>query len=167
MENVTLPQKKPETFAISEYAATQTALSNSQIAKSLDAAADALEAEARRLRRNAAELRDHIDRQRRLTELRHRARAAAVAASRSGRDFGTAAHEIARQTGAPIEAVIQIMEVEFRKTARERLALRNEAIMRLKRQGLTNAEIGDRIGLHEKSVARIGGRMRRNMVYRA
>jgi DNA-binding CsgD family transcriptional regulator len=58
------------------------------------------------------------------------------------------------------------MEQEARKTARERLALRNEEIMRLKRRGFTNLQIAARMDLHEKSVARIGGRMRRYMVFR-
>lgn len=161
-----LPENKFDDIAVSEARTAQAALSNSQIAKSLDDAADAMEAEARRLRRRADELRRAEARAKSWERARGRIRAAAIIATREGLPFGFAAHEIAADLGAPIEAVIQIMEQEARKTARERLALRNEEIMRLKRRGFTNSQISARMGLHEKSVARIGGRMRRYMVYR-
>lgn len=167
MENETLPQNKSAPFAASEAQNAQLILSNSQIAKSLDDAAAALEAEARRLRHRADEIRHAEARAKTWETLRGRIRAAAINATRKGISFGLAAHAIAADIGAPIEAVIQVMEQETRKTARERLALRNEEIMRLKRKGLTNGQISARMGLHEKSVARIGGRMRRHMIYRA
>lgn len=161
-----LPENKFDDIAVSEARTAQAALSNSQIAKSLDDAADAMEAEARRLRRRADELRRAEARAKSWDRARGRIRAAAIIATREGLPFGFAAHEIAAELGAPVEAVIQIMEQEARKTARERLALRNEEIMRLKRRGFTNSQISARMGLHEKSVARIGGRMRRYMVFR-
>lgn len=161
-----LPENNFDEFAVSERRTAQAALSNSQIAKSLDDAARALEAEAARLRRRADELRRAEARSRSWERARGRIRAAAIIATREGLPFGHAAHEIAADLGAPIEAVIQIMEQEARKTARERLALRNEEIMRLKRRGFTNLQIAARMDLHEKSVARIGGRMRRYMVFR-
>ncbi|MFN4231344.1 hypothetical protein [Parvibaculum sp.] len=166
MEKATLPLKKFDEFALSEAQTTQKALSSSQVAKSLDDAAAALEAEARRLRHRATELRSAEQQAKVWEKARARIRAASIIATREGIPFARAAFDIAAEIGAPIEAVIQIMEQEARKTARERLHLRNEEIMRLKRRGKTNAEIAARMDLHEKSVARIGGRMRRYMVYR-
>ncbi|MFA7637997.1 MAG: hypothetical protein WCY02_01680 [Parvibaculum sp.] len=96
---------------------------------------------------------------------RQNIRKAAIRATRDKRPFGEAAHEIANYTRAPIEAVIQVMQQEARKTDRETRYLRNEEIMRLKRQGMTNVQIAARMGLHEKSIARISGQMRRYMVF--
>lgn len=166
MEKALLPQNKLSMLAFSETETEQTVLSNSQIAKSFDDAATALEAEARSLRRRADEMRSAEARAKAWERARGRIRAAAILATREGLPFGHAAHEISADLAVPVEAVIQIMEQEARKTARERLALRNEEIMRLKRRGKTNAQIAARMQLHEKSVARIGGKMRRNMVYR-
>lgn len=47
------------------------------------------------------------------------------------------------------------------RARRQKIAVRNREIMRLARRGLTNREIGERVGLHEKSVQRIVSAARR------
>lgn len=160
-----LPQNKFEAFATSEEKVWGSHLSHSLMAKALGDAAEALEAEARQLRRRAYEFERNANRELSWQSTRKQIRAAAIRASRGNRPFAEAAHEIARYTQAPLLSVVQVMQEEVRKTSRETRYLRNEEIMRLKRQGLTNAEIGRRMGLHEKSVARISGQMRRYMVF--
>lgn len=160
-----LPQNKFETFATSEEKVWGSHLSHSLMAKALGDAAEALEAEARQLRRRAMEFERNANREMSWQVTRKQIREAAIRASRDKRPFAEAAHDIARIHLAPLPAVIQVMQQEVRKTDRETRYLRNEEIMRLKRQGMTNAEIARRMGLHEKSVARISGQMRRYMVF--
>ncbi|PKQ00697.1 MAG: hypothetical protein CVT74_02695 [Alphaproteobacteria bacterium HGW-Alphaproteobacteria-13] len=61
----------------------------------------------------------------------------------------------------PPETAIHVTQQEARALDRQQRQRRNETIMRLKSQGLTNAKIAARLQMHEKSVARIVGQMRR------
>ncbi|MEQ8610103.1 MAG: hypothetical protein RLO08_00250 [Parvibaculaceae bacterium] len=137
-------------------------LPNSAFANSLDEAAAALEREARRLRRSAEAARERDRNERELRARLDAARAIARKALASGQPFGIASHAVMSASAAlPPETAIYVTQQEARALDRQQRQRRNETIMRLKSQGLTNAKIAARLQMHEKSVARIVGQMRR------
>ena len=72
----------------------------------------------------------------------------------SGAPLQAASHAVMHaQTGLPIDTAIWLAAQEARPLDRTQRQRRNEAIMRMKAQGLSNAQIGERINMHAKSVA--------------
>lgn len=132
------------------------------LANALDAAADALEREARRLRRRADAARQADAAARDLTRRLNSARDIARRALISGAPLHAASHAVMHaQTGLPIDTAIWLAAQEARALDRTQRQRRNEAIIRMKSRGLSNAQIGQRLNLHAKSVARIVSQMRR------
>lgn len=127
----------------------------------LDAAAEQLEVEARRLRRKARQARDRLEQARAHARKSRLGRDIARAMLIDGKPFGTVSHAVAAATGARIDTAIHWTEKEARTIDKDARARRNEAIMRMKAQGDTNARIAQKLAMHEKSVARIVGQMRR------
>ena len=60
-------------------------------------------------------------------------------------------------TGLDTPQVERLLSRAARETKRRGVNRRNRRIMQLRARGFTDSEIGERVGLHEKSVARIIG----------
>ena len=131
-------------------------------ADALDAAALALETEARRLRSRAESARQLEAAARQRNRRLDLAREIARAAIQSGASLPAASFAIMRaKTGLPDETAIMLATQAARALDRTQRQRRNETIMRLKLEGYSNARIAERLRMHPKSVARIVGQMRR------
>lgn len=73
----------------------------------------------------------------------------------AGRNWDEAIRITSHSTGTPserIEPLIPLAQNHIVKTSRAR---RNRQIMQMVAKGYTNADIGERVGMHEKSISRI------------
>ena len=69
-----------------------------------------------------------------------------------------AVHAAARITGLDAADLARLLSPARTEARRRRINRRHRQVMKLRAQGLTDGQIGKRVGYHEKHVARIIGR---------
>ena len=75
----------------------------------------------------------------------------------NGKSPDQAVHAAARTTGLEAADLVRLLSPARKEAKRRQVNRRNRRIMRLRARGYSDKEIGERVGLHGKSVARIIG----------